>query len=118
MRVSTLFELHATKLAETEALCASELAERSDTDEAANAAAFAELEELEEKIIATRAGLLPSIMAKLVLALGYAKQNAPEGEIENEWRLVDSAMADLAALVAGPAQHATFVPAGVAGMLG
>ena len=118
MRVSTLFDLHASKLAETEALCARELDERSDTDEAANAAAFGELAEIEEKIIATRSTLLPSVVAKLAMALGYAKQNAPEGEIENEWRMVDSAMADILAMIASPVRHGTLVPAGVAGMLG
>lgn len=99
MRVAALFEMHRTCLAETEALA-------SGDDEDANEEAFAELHRIEDTIVATPASSLASVAAKIGLALGYARENAPDGELEREWLLVESAYRDLGAFGSAPVKVA------------
>ncbi|CAH2606201.1 conserved protein of unknown function (plasmid) [Rhodovastum atsumiense] len=102
MLVAILLELHKDALARTESLCAKELADRTPTDEEANAAAFSVLDNIEEKIIDTRATMISSVAAKVSLALSYAQQNASPAGLDHEWRLVESARADLLSMISSP----------------
>ena len=101
MRVPDLIVQHAAVLTEAE----SQTEREGSHDEGAHLAIFNRLATLEEGIIVTRSDNLSGVKAKVDLALGYARDNHAEttddDELPHEWRLVESAGADIDALLAG-----------------
>lgn len=104
MSVTSLFARHAAALAETENLSDQELSDGGQTDEAACAAAYGDLLDIENEILLTPSATVSEVYAKVTLAMSYAKDAISDAadpcDLPMELQLLASIAQDLAALSA------------------
>lgn len=102
MQIASLFDRYREAQAVSRSVSAKQAALSGDDAVAMEdelAGAFDRQFSLERQIISTPADSLAGIHGKLVHCLESARENAPDGELETDWQMVESATNDLERII-------------------